>query len=42
MCDLSKISGVSKEVTNFLQALAKQNEEHKLFQFLNGVKDEYK
>jgi len=32
---------VNDEITNFLQALAKQSEEQKLFQFLNCLDETY-
>jgi len=35
--DLPRFSVMNEETTNLLHALAKQNEEHKLFQFLNGL-----
>ena len=41
MNDLPRLAIVNEEVINFLQALAKQNEEHKLFQFLNGLDESY-
>jgi len=41
MNDLPKFTSVNEEVTNFLQALARQTEEQKLFQFLNGLDEVY-
>ena len=41
MNDLPRFTTVSEEITNFLQALAKQNEEQRLFQFLNGLDEVY-
>uniref|UniRef100_A0A803KUW9 GAG-pre-integrase domain-containing protein n=1 Tax=Chenopodium quinoa TaxID=63459 RepID=A0A803KUW9_CHEQI len=38
---LPAIGEVNAEVAAFLKALGKQNEEHKLFQFLNGLDDAY-
>ena len=41
MNDLPKFTSVTEEIINFLQALAKQTEEQKLFQFLNGLDEVY-
>jgi len=41
MNDLPKFTSVNEEITNFLQALARQTEEQKLFQFLNGLGEVY-
>ena len=41
MNDLPKFNTVDEEITNFLHALTKQNEEQKLFQFLNGLDELY-
>ena len=41
MNDLPRFSVVTDEITNFLQALARQNEEQRLFQFLNGLDETY-
>jgi len=41
MNDLPRLTVMNPEITNFLQALAKQQEEQKLFQFLNGLDEEY-
>jgi len=41
MNDLPKFTNVNEEITNFLHALTKQNEEQKLFQFLNGLDEMY-
>jgi len=41
MNDLPRLTSVSEEITNLLHALAKQNEEQRLFQFLNGLDDLY-
>jgi len=41
MNDLPQFTSMSEEITNFLQALTKQNEEQRLFQFLNGLDDLY-
>uniref|UniRef100_A0A803LRV8 Retrotransposon gag domain-containing protein n=1 Tax=Chenopodium quinoa TaxID=63459 RepID=A0A803LRV8_CHEQI len=35
------ITNITSEVSSFLTSLSKQMEEHKLFQFLNGLDDEY-
>jgi len=41
MRKLPRINVATEEVNNFLQALAKQKEEQKLFQFLNGANQDY-
>jgi len=41
MNELPKVSVIFDEITTFLQALTKQREEQKLFQFLNGLDDKY-
>ncbi|KAJ8452443.1 hypothetical protein Cgig2_000032 [Carnegiea gigantea] len=41
MCDLPQVVTITKDVTNFLVALAKQKDKHNLFQFLNGLDDKY-
>ena len=41
MSDLPRITIVAEEVVNFLQALAKQQQEQKLFQILNGLDEDY-
>ena len=41
MNDLPKFTSINEEITNFLQALARQTEEQKLFQFLNGLDEVY-
>jgi len=41
MNELPKISIITEEIAVFLQALNKQKEEQRLFQFLNGLDDKY-
>lgn len=41
VADLPRFTNINEEIANFLQALARQNEEHKLFQFLNGLNKTY-
>jgi len=41
MNDLPRFTSVNEEITNFLHALAKQSEEQRLFQFLNGLDQLY-
>lgn len=41
MSDLPRITITTDEIMYFLQALAKQQEQQKLFQFLNGLNKEY-
>jgi len=41
MNELPKITVVTDEIAIFLQALTKQKEEQRLFQFLNGLDDQY-
>ena len=40
MSDLPRITVINEEIANFLQVLTKQQEEQKLFQFLNGLDEE--
>jgi len=41
MNDLLRFTSVNEEIANFLHALAKQNAEQRLFQFLNGLDEVY-
>ena len=41
MNDLPRFFVMNEEIINFLQALAKQNEEQKLVQFFNGLDELY-
>jgi len=41
MSDLPQFTVVTDEATNFMKALSKQNEEQRLFQFLNGLDETY-
>ena len=41
MNDLPQFIVVIDEITNFLRALSEQNEEQRLFQFLNGLDETY-
>ena len=41
MVDLPRSTTVSDEVAMFLRALAKQQKEQKLFQFLNGLNEKF-
>jgi len=41
MNELPMISLITEETPVFLHALTKQKEEHRLFQFLNGLDDKY-
>jgi len=40
MSDLPRITVINEEIANFLQVLTKQQEEQKLFHFLNGLDEE--
>jgi len=39
--ELPVLTVFTNEITAFLNALSKQQQEHKLFQFLNGLDDEF-
>jgi len=41
MNDLPKSTSINEEITNFLQALARQTEEQRPFQFFNGLYEVY-
>ncbi|XP_071687869.1 uncharacterized protein [Rutidosis leptorrhynchoides] len=41
MSELPRVTNVSPEITNFLNALTKQKEEEHLFQFLNGLDEQF-
>ena len=41
MNDLPRLTIETTEITNFLQALSRQQEEQKLFPFFNGLDEEY-
>jgi len=41
MNDLLRFTNANEEIINFLQALGRQTEEHKLFQLLDGLDEAY-
>ncbi|XP_071697670.1 uncharacterized protein [Rutidosis leptorrhynchoides] len=41
MSELPRVTNVTPEITNFLNALKKQKEEEHLFQFLNGLDEQF-